>query len=131
MYLRFVYSKQVQGMSSREGLFQAAAELVRDPTEAQSTIAQVNLLTDWFSQYLEQPTRFSGSKSKGYYRKPSKGLSRFKPSATEHIARAYELTSILNDHGYLIEVIKEQRVGYILYEDEYQIVAEPFTETVR
>jgi len=131
MYLRFVYSKTVEGMNSREGFFQAACDMANNPHSDASIVAQVNAIGEWFSDHLERPYRFSKSSSKGYYRRKTKGLSWFKPSATKHIAKAFELKRILDQYGYAIEVLKEDRIGYIVYEDKYQIVAEPFAETKR
>ena len=31
--------------------------------------------------------------------------------------------------GFHITVIREDRLGYIVYEDEFQVVAEPFKDT--
>lgn len=129
MYLRFVCAKTVGGMSARKGFFQAAAELVNKPLTDQFVVEQVDALRFWFADHLDVPDRFSRSKSKGYYLKRTKGLSWFKPSATEHIAKAFELKSILDDNGFAIEVIKEDRIGYVIFEDEYQVVAEPFADT--
>ncbi len=129
MYLRFAYAKSVDGMISREGFFQAAGELAADPLADPLVVARVDELRHWFADHLDLPERFSRSRSKGYYRRETKGLSWFKPSATEHIAKAFELKSILEESGFTIEVIKEDRVGYVVFEDEYQVVAEPFADT--
>ena len=129
MYLRFVYGKAVEGLTSREGFFQAAGELVNNPLTDPLVIERVDDVRLWFARNLDLPERFSRSKSKSYYHKDTKGLSWFKPSAREHISKAFELKSILDENGYAIEVIKEDRVGYVVYEDEYQLVAEPFAET--
>lgn len=129
MYLRFVYAKQVEEMRSREGFFQAAGELANNPLTDPLVVTRVDELRHWFADHLVRPERFSRRRSKGYYRKETKGLSWFKPSATDHIAKAFELKSILDEHGFAIEVIKEERIGYIVFEDEYQVVAEPFAET--
>ncbi len=40
------------------------------------------------------------------------------------------LAEILREHGYTVSRITEHRVGYIVYEDEHQVVAEPFADTV-
>lgn len=58
-----------------------------------------------------------------------KGLSWFKPTAEMHVAKAFELTELLSRHGFHIEVLKSSRPGYIVYEDDIQIVAEPFFDT--
>ncbi|MFT6426269.1 MAG: hypothetical protein ACJAYH_001966 [Celeribacter sp.] len=77
------------------------------------------------------PERFSKSTSKGAADRDAKGLSWFKPTAKEHIAKAFELKAILEENGYAIEVLKESRIGYVTFEDEFQIVAEPFSDTLR
>jgi hypothetical protein len=40
----------------------------------------------------------------------------------------HEMACILELNGVCVRVIKTQRPGYIVYEDEYQVVAEPFAE---
>jgi len=76
---------------------------------------------------LEKPTRFTASKPP-FYRKRSRAISWFKDSATEHLARVRELVLILETHGVPVRMLKAQRVGYVVYEDEYQVVAEPFSD---
>ncbi len=130
MYLRFVYMKSVAGLRAREGIFQAAGELADDPLTDPVVVDRVDRLRIWFADNLDLPGRFSKTSSKGYFDKDTKGLSWFKPSAREHIARAFELKSILDEYGYAIEVLKTCRIGYVVYEDEHQIVAEPFADTI-
>jgi hypothetical protein len=36
---------------------------------------------------------------------------------------------ILEEHGIPAEVIETERPGYVVYEDEFQLIAEPFAET--
>jgi len=36
---------------------------------------------------------------------------------------------ILAEYGYPVELVSEERVGYIVYEDDVQVVAEPFADT--
>jgi len=40
-----------------------------------------------------------------------------------------ELASILEGHGISVELLQTERPGYIVYEDNYQVTAEPFIET--
>jgi hypothetical protein len=81
----------------------------------------------WFDDNLETPTRFTASKPP-FYRKKSKAISWFKDSATEHLARMRELVAILETHGVPVRMLKAYRVGYVVYEDEHQLVAEPFAD---
>jgi hypothetical protein len=117
-------------MDSREGIFQAAAELVDDPLTNALVISRTHQLRRWFSKNLDRPDRFSKSRPKGNYSKDTKGLSWFKSSAVEHISKAFELKSVLEENGYSIEILKESRIGYVVYEDDYQVVAEPFSDTM-
>ena len=52
----------------------------------------------------------------------------FKASATAHIAKAREISFILEQNDVYVHEIKTRRPGYIVYEDEYQVVAEPFAD---
>ncbi|TAL37171.1 MAG: hypothetical protein EPN97_05760 [Alphaproteobacteria bacterium] len=117
--------------SQREvGVFQSIFKL-RDAgklgIEEEKTL---DTISRWFDKNLAKPTRFTASKPP-YYRKKSKAISWFKDSAGEHILRVNELIVILKRHGISVRVVKAARVGYVTYEDEYQIVAEPFSDTPR
>jgi len=61
------------------------------------------------------------------YRKPNKARSWFKNNAKDHLAHIRDLVAILQNHGIAVRMLKTDRVGYVVYEDEFQIVAEPFT----
>jgi hypothetical protein len=51
----------------------------------------------------------------------------FKDTAKDHLAHIRDLVAILRSHRIAVQMLKTDRVGYVVYEDEYQIVAEPFT----
>jgi hypothetical protein len=61
-----------------------------------------------------------------FYRKKSRAISWFKDTAHEHITRVRTLAEILKNHGVSVQMLKTDRVGYVVYEDEFQIVAERF-----
>lgn len=128
VYLRFVSARRVEGMQAREGFFQLAGVLAEDPLTEAATVARLDELRQWFADNLELPERFSRGRGKGGS-DDTRGLSWFKPSAKEHVARAFELKRILDEHGTPIDVLKESRIGYLVYEDEHQVVAEPFADT--
>ena len=81
----------------------------------------------WFSANLERPTRFTAAKAP-CCRKKNRALSWFKDTANDHIAQIRELVAILENHGVHVRTLKAKRVGYVVYEDKYQIVAEPFAD---
>lgn len=130
MFLRFVRSKFIDGTHAREGFFGAAYELKCQRDVDQHTLDQLEDTLAWFRQNLAIPPRFNLSRSKGFYRKATtQGLSWFKPTAKDHLERAFDLAALLAQHGHHVEIIKSSRLGYVVYEDEYQIVAEPFSDT--
>lgn len=128
-YLRFVRPNLVEGLNHREGIFCAAYELRDEPDIAPHTSEELERLLDWFGKNLKRPKRFNKTKSKGYYRRKTIGLSWYKEDAADMIQKSFKLVQILSDNGFPIDIIRTDRVGYIIYEDVHQVVAEPFADT--
>ena len=59
----------------------------------------------------------------------TQAISWFRDTATQHIAQMREFQTVLERHGLVVEMIKAKRLGYILYEDEFQVCAYPFSDT--
>jgi hypothetical protein len=83
-------------------------------------------ISGWFKQNLPVPTRFARS-SKTHASKVA--LSWFRDTASVHIAKMREIAGILDEHGVVVEMLQDQRPGYVVYQDEHQVAAEPFNET--
>ncbi len=128
MYIRFVI-KEIHSDSLCEiGVFQASYRL-RDESalyEYEETVLAE--LLKWFEENLETPSKFTNSKPP-YYRKKNKAISWFKETATEHINKMRDIIAILENHGVAVRMITTGRPGYIVYEDDHQITAEPFSDT--
>lgn len=45
------------------------------------------------------------------------------------LAKARDLITLLQDNGYPTCTLRSARIGYVLFEDAHQIVAEPFADT--
>jgi len=126
MYVRFVVA-EVDDDSEREaGVFQAASKLRDTGKLYPYEESYLEELRQWFNLHLEKPTRFTAAKRYGKRR----AISWFKDSAQEHIARIREMVAILDNHGVRVRMIKTERVGYVVYEDQHQVVAEPFSDTL-
>jgi hypothetical protein len=41
----------------------------------------------------------------------------------------HAMKRVVEANGFVVEVIREERIGYVVYEDEVQVVAEPFADT--
>jgi len=128
IYIRFV-TGDVDSDSLREaGVFQAAYRL-RDAAGLQDyESAHLTEHLDWFKSNLKIPRRFTAAKPP-FYRKKNRAISWFKETATEHIARMREIIRLLESHGIPVRMIKTDRPGYVVYEDDHQIVAEPFADS--
>ena len=125
MYLRFVVAEIDEDSEKELGVFHAVWNLRTRGKLFQYEEDEHDLIREWFSANLQKPTRFTASKPP-FYRKKSKAISWFKDSADEHLSRIRSLVAILQNHGIAVQMLRTDRVGYIVYEDEYQIVAEPF-----
>jgi hypothetical protein len=127
-YVRFV-TGDVNSESQREaGVFQAAYRLRDAGTLDDYDAAHLTEHLNWFNSHLEKPNRFTAAKPP-YYRKKNRAISWFKETATEHITRMWEIIRLLESHGLSVRMIKTDRPGYVTYEDEHQIVAEPFADS--
>jgi hypothetical protein len=126
MYLRFVVAEVHPNSGKELGVFHAVLDLRERGELAQHEEEQHDQIRKWFNDYLEKPARFTASKPP-FNRKKSKAISWFKDTAHEHLARVRLLVAILQNHNVPVRMLKTERVGYVVYEDEYQIVAEPFT----
>ena len=127
MYLRFVIHKNDEGSGRRQGLFQALADLEHRSVLLPHEQAAYDEVYEWFKKNLKKPRSFTRS-SKPHAKKVS--LSWFKDSANEHIAKMYVLRQILEAHGISVDVIRTSKPGYVVYDDQFQVAAEPFSETV-
>lgn len=129
MYLRFVMQKPISNSGVREGIFASAYDLKRAGRLSSADDHHLTQLLEWFEQNLAIPTRLNRTRSKGYYRRATKGIAWFKSSATTHLGRIHELAELLDRYDVRSEIVKSERPGYIVYEDDAQIIAEPFRDT--
>lgn len=127
MYLRFVIDDIDKDSQRMLGVFQAMFYLREEGILYPEEEEEHDALRRWFNKNLERPTRFTASKAP-YHHKKYKAISWFKESAHEHIARVRRYAQILENHGFPVQVLRAERVGYVVYEDEYQITAEPFAD---
>jgi hypothetical protein len=128
-FIRFVLSRRHRDSGVGEGIFSLAYEL-RDSAHVEATDRHVlaeNLA--WFEKNLETPTRFNRTKSKGFYRRKTRGIAWLKDTATEHLSRMHQVKAVLEQYGHPVVMLSESRVGYVIHDDAFQVVAEPFSDT--
>jgi hypothetical protein len=125
-FLRFVLVTSHPDTGVEEGIFRAAYELRDGSSTSEVDRRLLEALLSWFKVHLAIPARFNTSKSKGFYRKKTAGVSWLKPTALEQIAKMREIADILDRNGIKVSQVTTLRPGYIVFEDDHQVVAEPF-----
>lgn len=125
MFIRFVVGDIHEDSQREMGVFQAAYRLKRERQLPDHEQARLKALLRWFSEHLDKPLRFNRSRRPG---RRNKAISWFKPTALDHIRKMREIVGILEAHGIQVRTIKIARPGYVVYEDEHQVAAEPFSD---
>ena len=128
-YLRFIISNPHPDTGVADGVFGAAYALREADGVSQADRATLEEHLAWFSKHLPTPTRFNRTNSKGYYRRNTKGIAWFRDSALEPISRMHEIKRVLEVNGHVVHIVRDDRIGYVVYSDDVQVIAEPFADT--
>lgn len=128
-FIRFVLTNRDPDSQVAAGIFTLAYTLRDSPHLAEPDREQLAEHLDWFAKKLDTPIRFNRSKSKGFYRRRTRGIAWFKDSATEYLARMHQIKYVLEKYGHPVVILSESRVGYLIHEDAFQVIAEPFSDT--
>jgi len=118
-YIRFVVDRKDEDSHVGQGIFQAAVQALEWQLIKGSDADELNELRAWFNENLEKPNSFGRGKL-------SLGICWFKTGSSDHISRIYEMVHVLERNGIRVKKIKTDKPGYVVYEDEWQLVAEPF-----
>jgi hypothetical protein len=118
-YVRFVVGHRDEDSHVEQGIFQAVARALEWYTITGSDADELNELRSWFNENLEKPTSFGRDKLR-------LGICWFKTDAIDHISRIWDMVLILERNGIYVKKIRTEKPGYVIYEDEWQLVAEPF-----
>ena len=126
MFVRFVVKFLDPDSGRRQGLFQAAWKLRDSGRLNAADWRRLERIRDWFNENLEKPARLSLSARPN---RKAQAISWFKSTAAEHIDKMRQLQRVLETHGIAVEMIRTRRPGYVLYEDDFQVAAYPFSDT--
>jgi hypothetical protein len=128
-FIRFVLARRHPDSGVEDGTFALAYELRNSPhVEAADRTALAENLA-WFEKNLETPTRSTEPNRRVSIVERRAGIAWFKDTATEHLVRMHEIKNILEGYGHPVVLLSEARVGYVIYDDTFQVVAEPFADT--
>jgi len=126
-FIRFVVDALDEDSGHRLGVFNAAVALC---DRGELSEAELKVLADvgrWLGGNLARPSRFTRKRNDSH-RRP-RALSWFNDSALDHIRCIRQVCSVLSARGIQVRTIVSDRPGYVVYEDEFQVVAEPFADS--
>jgi hypothetical protein len=76
---------------------------------------------DWFNEHLPCPP-FQSNLRSGEWTQDA--VAWYRAEATEPIRRMWEIVAILREHGVAVWTVTSERPGKIVYEDDYQVLAQ-------
>jgi hypothetical protein len=126
MYIRFAIEHMNPDSHRRDGLFRGAWRLEEQCDLALHEISELENIYSWFNQHLPRPRRLARSARPSAHHR---AICWFKPTAHDHIRQMYRLARLFRQHGIAVTILTTRRPGYIVYQDDAQIVAEPFRDT--
>ncbi len=125
MYVRFVVPERDARSDQKRGIFTALYALEREGELASYELEWFRSIEEWFNDHLERPDRLTWSTRPNA---PQRAITWLKMSATEHVSRMRELVTILEHKDLPVEELHTEKPGYIVYEDDHQVAAVPFTD---
>jgi hypothetical protein len=117
MYIRFVVGTNREREFTQSGVVAELRVLRESGHLPDYEHEHVEQIFEWLNSHLPSPPfeRMNWSPN---------AISWFKSSSQDMIAKFREIIAILEEHGRPVRMIKTLLPGEILYEDDYQIVAE-------
>lgn len=127
MFIRFVNHEIDEDSGVSQGLFCAAARLMDDVKLSEYEHEVLMESIAWFERHLRNPYRFRLKPKHVAYR----SICWFRSTATDHVHHAWQMVAILEERDIFMRMIKTDVPGYIVYEDEAQVLAFPYDDLRR
>ncbi len=116
-YIRFVVGTNREEPKHQAGVVASARILKEGGQLPDYEVEHVEEIFSWLNTHLPCPP-FSGKKWS------PDAISWFKSSAQDMISKFRELIAILEEHDHPVEMLRTDHPGMILYEDDFQVVAQ-------
>jgi hypothetical protein len=121
MFVRFVVGADAESAAWLTGVF-TEARLLRDTGQLfDYECERLEATYEWFNQHLPCPP-FKKKLPSGEWTQHA--VAWFRAEASEPIRRMWDIVAILREHGIAVRMVTSERPGRIVYEDDYQVVAE-------
>ncbi len=121
MFVRFVVGADFENAAWLTGVV-AEARLLGDEGELyEYESARLDAIYDWFNEHLPCPP-FEMKLRTGEWTPDA--VAWFCAEAKAPIQRTWDIVAILREHGIAVRMVTSEKPGRIVYEDEYQVVAE-------
>jgi hypothetical protein len=125
MFIRFASGEVDPDARVRAGLFSALDLAYWSDEFPDYELVALREIENWFDENLDTPVKRLPD-----YWSYEEAVCWFKPNASQHLSRAWEIVEILQRNDVLVWTIKSRHVGQIYYEDQAQVFARP-TRLVR
>ncbi|GAB2499512.1 hypothetical protein GCM10027084_11140 [Pseudoxanthomonas sangjuensis] len=122
--LRFVIPDRDRRTGQFTGLMSAAYDLLRAGDMPQAEEDELRRHVEWVETNVPVPARFARKRNVSH--KQTHGISWVKADAVDLVSRFRAIAGIAERHGLVVELLQTDRPGYIVHEDAWQVVAEPF-----
>jgi hypothetical protein len=124
--IRFVTINRHSPYGHRTGVLRGASVLWEEKVLSDLDYEELGQLFAWFNEHLPSPRRLRVSRRPGAKRT---AISWLRASASEHVSRIRRVAQLVEAAGIPVEEIRTDRPGYVVYEDEHQVIALPFADT--
>ncbi len=121
MFVRFVVGTDAENAAWLTGIL-TEARLLRDAGELYDHESeQLEAVYQWFNEHVPCPP-FEKKLRTGEWTREA--VSWFRADAGGPIQRMWDIVAILREHGVAVRMVSTERPGCVVYEDDYQVVAE-------
>ena len=101
------------------GVFQAAYRLQDSGDLAEHELLVLKDAMDWLDEHLEPPACLEKTAN-------AAAICWFRPEAKRPIEKVRAIAALLEEHGWIVRMVKTDRPGKVIYEDGWQVVAKPW-----
>jgi len=121
MFVRFVVGADKENSAWLTGVI-AEARILSDGGRLYRYESELIEETfSWLNEYLPCPP-FKAKLRSGEWTRDA--VCWFRAEAKKSVGRIWDLVAVLREHGVLVRLVSTEKPGKIVYEDQYQIVAE-------